>query len=385
MAGFRGICKRIGGADRVEVKIGTMEMTARDRFITAVRGGKPDRLALCIWNNKLPGGEVDRQLLELGVCVIVKSSVWKMEYDGIKIESLDEKFSPTHTRRTLTYHTPYGKLQEVRILEPGTSWIREFMFKSRDDYNALEDLISSRIYHPDYENFLDDDRRYGDRSVARPATIHSPFHELIYEFMGMEAFSTELAINPGRLFALEGTLKADWERRLSVLQSSPAQYAIIEGNTDPRVVGPQMFREHYYPFIQEACWSLHEHGILAGAHLDSNNTLLAPLFARTGLDLVESFTPPPDCDMSLRQARKAWPGKAIQVHFPSSLHLYGEDKIRTYCRSLVKEMEGYQAIAIGVSEDIPDRGRKTLVPMYTFLKEYSQTQTLPNQVNNQMA
>jgi hypothetical protein len=359
-----------------------MGMTPRERFLTAIRGGEPDRLALTIWHNKLPGGDIDEQLLKTGVCVIVKSSVWRMEYQGVMVEYEDEKRSEIHTRRTITYHTRHGKLREVRMLEPGTSWIREFMFKSPDDYNALETIISSREYFPDYQRFLDDESRFGDQSVARPSTIHSPFHELIYEYMGMEAFSMELAMNPERLFRLEKTLKADWKQRISVLESSPARYAVIEGNTDPRVVGPQMFREHHYPFIQEACRHLHENMVLAGAHLDSNNAELAPLIASTDLDLIESFTPPPDCDMSIPEARRTWPGKALQVHFPSSIHLFGKERIRSYCESLVKEMEGKKAIAIGVSEDVPDRGYKTLLPMFKYLEEFSRPRTRENPVRN---
>jgi hypothetical protein len=348
-----------------------MGMTPRERFLTAIRGGEPDQMALTIWNNKLPGGDIDKQLLDLGVCVIVKSSVWKMEYQGVQVEYSDEKLSETHTRRTVTYHTGHGNLREVRILEPGTSWIREFLFKSPSDYNALETIIESRAYLEDYGKFLDDDSRYGDHSVARPVSIHSPFHELIYEYMGMEAFSLELAMNPGRMHRLERSLKGDWNQRISLVVSSPAHYAIIEGNTDPRVVSPKMFRDHYFPFIQEACWQLHENKILAGAHLDSNNRELSGLFARTDIDIIESFTPPPDCEMSIREARKAWPGKALQVHFPSSIHFYGEDRLMAYCESLVKESEGIKAFAIGISEDVPDRGVKTLVPMYKYLKQFS--------------
>lgn len=50
--------------------------------------------------------------------------------------------------------------------------------------------------------------------------------------------------------------------------------------------------------------------------------------AETPLDFVESFTPPPDCDLPLGDARRAWPGKTLMVHLPSSLHLGGADTVR---------------------------------------------------------
>jgi hypothetical protein len=340
------------------------------RFLTAIQGGSPDALALSIWNNKLPGDELDRQILDLGVCVVVKSSVWRMEYEGVKVEHQDMPYGAGRIRSAITYQTKYGTLREVKVIEPGTSWVREFVFKSPEDYRALETIITARCYEPDFLRFRKDDERYGDGSIARPATIHSPFQELIYEFMGMEAFSMEYLVNPGRLSDLELVLAEDWSKRLEMVQRSPARYSVIEGNTDARMVGPDMFLNHYHPYIQEACKRVHSKGILAGAHLDSDNRQLANQFNQTDIDLVESLTPPPDCPMSVSEARKAWPGKAIQVHFPSSVHLYDGERMKAFCKSLLDDLGMKQGVVVGISEDLPGKGINTLVPMFRNLREF---------------
>jgi hypothetical protein len=36
-----------------------MRMTPRERFITALSGGMPDRIPMVIWNNKLPGHGIE--------------------------------------------------------------------------------------------------------------------------------------------------------------------------------------------------------------------------------------------------------------------------------------------------------------------------------------
>lgn len=352
-----------------EQKVAKRVMSPRERFLTAIQGGSPDALSLSIWNNKLPGGDLDRQILDLGVCVVVKSSVWKMEYEGVKVEYREEQLSADQVRRITAYHTDHGTLKEIRILEPGTSWIKEFMFKSREDYAALEAVIAARSYEPDYERFIKDNERYGNSSIARPVTIHSPFQELIYEFMGIEAFSFEYLVNTELILKLEDILAADWNNRVEMVRRSPARYSVIEGNTDARVVSPEMFTDHYHPYIQEACRQFHSTGILAGAHLDSDNRKLADLFDATEIDLVESFTPPPDCPMSIAEARRAWPGKAIQVHFPSSVHLYDELQIKKYCASLLEDLGGKKGVVVGISEDLPGRGANTLIPMFRYLKE----------------
>ena len=80
-------------------------MTPGERFLTALRGGMPDRLPMIIWNNKLPGGEMDEAIFELGVCLIVKSSVWKLSLNGIEVKSADRPVQGEGIQRTTQYAT----------------------------------------------------------------------------------------------------------------------------------------------------------------------------------------------------------------------------------------------------------------------------------------
>ncbi|MEI6150697.1 MAG: uroporphyrinogen decarboxylase family protein, partial [bacterium] len=124
------------------------------------------------------------------------------------------------------------------------------------------------------------------------------------------------------------------------------------------------YREFYLPHIERACRTLHAAGKYAGAHLDGNNHLIVNEVAGTALDFIESFTPPPDCDLPLADARRAWPGKTFMINFPSSLHLQGAESIREHARRLLEEGAGDgRRIVVGVIEDVPDRGIHTLVPL----------------------
>ena len=57
-------------------------MTPRERLLASLSGRAPDRMPFVIWNNKLPGGEIERALLELETCVIVKSAVYSQRFEG---------------------------------------------------------------------------------------------------------------------------------------------------------------------------------------------------------------------------------------------------------------------------------------------------------------
>jgi len=345
-------------------------MTPRNRFLSALEGTMPDEIPMTIWNNKLPGGGLNDQLLELGVCVINKSSVWQRRLEGIQIEHRDEAASDGSAIRYTSYFTPAGKLTTIERLLPNTVWIEKYLFSNPEDYDALEALIASRIYQPEFEQFMADDQKLGDQSIARPTTIHSPMHELIYEFMGIENFSIEWAENRERVLHLCEVLKQDWRKRVELTAASPARYAVIEGNTQLQVIGKERFLKYYFPNIQEACEILHAKGVYAGAHLDGNNKKLAPLIARTSLDFIESFTPPPDCDLSVAEARQIWKGKSLLVHFPSSVHLFGAAAIEDHVKEILKQAMPGDRFAIGTFEDVPNRGIDTLVALYKAITKY---------------
>lgn len=338
--------------------------------MAALSGEKSDQIPMTIWNNKLPGGELNDRLLELGVCVINKSSVWQRKLEEIQIDSRDETAPDGSTIRRTSYFTPAGKLRTVERLLPNTVWIQKYSFSNQEDYDAVEALIASRTYVPDFEQFMADDQSVGDQSIARPTTIHSPMHELIYEFMGIENFSIEWAENRERMLHLCDVLKKDWRKRVEITAASPAKFAVIEGNTQLQVIGEERFLKYYFTNIEEACEILHSKGIFSGAHLDGNNKKLAPLIARTSLDFIESFTPPPDCDLSVADARQIWKDKSLLIHFPSSVHLFGADAIDSHVKEILKQGATKKRIAIGTFEDVPDRGIDTLLPLYKAIKKY---------------
>jgi hypothetical protein len=189
-------------------------------------------------------------------------------------------------------------------------------------------------------------------------------HEVIYELMGIENFCLELADNRERVLRLVGLMAADVDRRVQIMAESPAQICVIDGNTEISIVGLPLYREFYLPHIERACRTLHAAGKYAGSHLDGNNRLIVNEVAGTALDFVESFTPPPDCDLPLGDARRAWPEKTIMVHLPSSLHLQGPAAIRAHARCLLEEGVGDgRRFTLSVIEDLPGRGLETLVPL----------------------
>jgi len=109
--------------------------TSRDRVLSVLAGEKPDRVPFIIWNNKLPSPEIEARLLELGACIIVKSTVWDSRLDGIDVRR--EPLSPNaggHARTCTVYRTAAGEVSEINVSMPGTSWLEKHLKQKGDTH-----------------------------------------------------------------------------------------------------------------------------------------------------------------------------------------------------------------------------------------------------------
>jgi hypothetical protein len=348
-------------------------MTPRERVLSALAGEMPDRVPFVIWNNKLAGEPVNGQLLECGACVINKSTVYQVSTPGVEVETEHLAEIDGLARRRRVFHTSAGDLTTEERIVPGSIWLEKMPFCGPADYEPLEAFIRAKVYAPCHEKFLADERMYGEQSLARPETIYTPIQDLICKYMGVEVFCVEWADRRDRLLELCEVIAEDRRKRLEFVAASPAKFAIIEGNVITEVTGPERFEKYNLPYIEEACDLLHKKGKWAGAHFDANNKLLAESIGKTSLNLIESFTPPPDCNLPLTEARRLWPDKTIQINFPSSVHLNGPHAVRKAAVEILKEAAPGDRFIVGVSEDISKGGVNTLVPLAKAVYEHGRT------------
>ena len=137
----------------------------------------------------------------------------------------------------------------------------------------------------------------------------------------MEDFCIEWMDRRDEVLKLYDQIVENRRRVYPIVAASPASHANYGGNVVPEVIGLENFRKYYVPHYNEAAEVLHKHGKLIGCHYDANCRLLAEAIGGTDLDYIEAFTPAPDTDMSLGEARQAWPDKVLWLNFPSSVHL----------------------------------------------------------------
>lgn len=329
-------------------------MTARERVEAALRWQPVDFVPFTVYESKLPMGAVERRLRNDGLCIHERRpNVYVTHLEGISTESHPTVYDGRSCVRTI-YHTPRGDLTTVTEPAGFTTWTHEHLFKGPDDYEPLLALIEAERYEPNYEAFLARRAWWEDDAFVRATIGYTPLNHIIYRIMGPLTFALEWADHRADVMRLYDALCAKRRELYPIVAESPAVAVNVCGNLSPQIIGRERFEELVLPHFEETCWWLRPQGILVGSHLDDNCRLWADLIGRSSLDYIEAFTPAPDTDMTLAEARAAWPDKVLWVNFPSSVHLEPAEVIAETTRRLIAEAGDGRGFLLAITEDVPE-------------------------------
>ena len=61
----------------------------------------------------------------------------------------------------------------------------------------------------------------------------------------------------------------------------------------------------------------------------------------------------PDTDMTIAEARQAWPDKVLWLNFPSSAHLHSDREVEKMTIELLNQAGNIDGLIMGITENIP--------------------------------
>lgn len=328
-------------------------LTPRQRVELALRGYHGATVPFTMYSNHCHRGTTERLLRNRGMCLVERLPVIACQRPNVK------EWSRTYvengvTYMRATYETPVGTVTQLIRPVPGTSWRLEYLFKTPDDFKTLLFLIEDERYAPDYEAFAQAERRFGDDAIFRGILPAEPLQFLISgSFFGTERFCMEWMDRRDEMLKLyEARARKDREQ-YELAARSPALHFNMGGNVVPEIVGLETFEKYYAPHYNEAAEILHRHGKLIGCHFDANCRIFAKAIAGTALDYIEAFTPAPDTDMTLGEACRAWPNKAIWINYSSSMHLRPDSEVLRFAVDLLNQADSVDGLIMGITENIP--------------------------------
>ena len=330
-------------------------MTPRKQVEVALRGGHSDRVPFTVYECMIPQCAAERELRNRGLCIVNRRAPVVRSHRP-HVETSQHTFAENGKQlvRT-TYETPAGTLTTLDEPAGFTSWHHEKMFKSPDDYRALLSYIEDEQYEPCYDDFLRAQADFGEDAIFRSGFGLEPMQTLISSNMiGMAEFCIQWMDNRDEILKLYDAIVEKRRQLYPLIARSPALHANYGGNVVPEITGPEMFRQYYLPHYNEAAEIMHQHGKLIGCHFDDDCRLLSEAIGETDLDYIEAFTPAPTTDMTVAQAREAWPDKVLWLNFPCDVHLRPQAEVAAVTIDLLDQAKSPDGFLVGITDDVPE-------------------------------
>ncbi len=331
-----------------------MPMTLRERLLATLRGDMPDRIPWNIYAWLLPDTPAGHALHRWGLGLMGTARIFRPVYEGVTITEERTEIAGRPWMR-VRIETPVGTLTEEATIEPnyGSRWIRKFFIASLDDYAAAEYLFRHTRFEPDFEAWRRVDAAIGDGGITVGEIMPIPIMHLMVAWMGAEGLAEGIYLHTDRFDALIAALQEHYDRQLQLAAECPAEVIWFPDNVTGTIISPQLFERYCAPVYARAMPIMRSAGKIPIAHYDGSNRPLVRSLARTGLPVIEAFTPPPMGDLSVAEAKAAWPDKVIWVNFPSPLFLEPSEAIEAYTLELLREGAPGGRFVLGCTEDFP--------------------------------
>ncbi|MFC1453008.1 hypothetical protein ACFLSJ_06640 [Verrucomicrobiota bacterium] len=350
-------------------------MTPEERVSRCVDGGHADKVPFTMYS--CPQNAVEREMRNMGMCLVDRGGpVCSTTYPNVHMHRTVEWNEDYSLKMIRTfYDTPVGTVSTLHQEGGGRpGFMHEKMWKSAEDYRTILFILKdARIEQADFGGWASKSKAYGGDHYIRGGIGIEPLQLFISEYwMDMQDFCIEWMDSRDEILGLYEAMVENNRKVYPMAAASPARIIDYGGNVVADIIGRDTYEQYFVPHYREAADILHGNGKLLASHYDANCGLLRDLIATSGLDCIEAFTPAPDTDMTLREARDAWPDKILWCNFPSSVHLRDDSEVEQFTVNMLNELDSVDGIIMGITEDLPaHRGLDSCLAVMNGLERHA--------------
>jgi len=359
-------------------------MTSHDRMMAVYRKELPDRVPLSIYSRYLPRGQCERELRNWGLGIIDYQAVvsllsppWHVypdylsEVTGVELR-VHYSWEDGQQVESRILETPVGTISQRSRKDPayGSDWITKYYVSGPEDYKTLQYITEHTVFRRNEEGVAARIRDLGQDGVVLGRVDRCPFQKLLIELAGPERFLVDLSDAPALVDELIETMDSRMNEAFAMALESQVEVIWQPDNVTADMTPPPLFERYCLPFYKRHGMECRRAGKPYLVHMDGRLGPLKDLIARCPFDAVESFSlPEVGGDLSLSQARLAWPDKVILPNFPSPLCYEKEQKIELWLNQLLDEAGRECPFMLQVSEDIPTAEWQRVLPVLARLMD----------------
>jgi len=315
-------------------------------------GQRPETIPLTIYRmfTRTPRPERWQGLYEKGLVPVDSfcpaRSSWTGQIDRV-VEEYDR--DGLHWRRT-TLRTPVGEIYSLHA----DNWQQKYMLTAPEDYRVMTYVVEHTRLEPAYDEFLARQKDFARWGVTMVAAGRSPMQTMLVDWAGLEQFSMHLFDFADAVLGLYHAQLQRFREMIRIVAEGPGRMVSVLENFTAETLGPERFARFHLPVYAELFGLLRQAGKIVGTHFDGKLSSCSHLIADAPIDLIESLTPPPEGDMTLRQARAAWPDKLFWSNVNVGTWALPPEQLRE--EILRRAADGASAgrrLAFEISEDLP--------------------------------
>jgi len=249
--------------------------------------------------------------------------------------------------------TDAGELHEWYLGE----WRQEHFIKRPEDYRIMTRALEGVRVFPDDSAFLRSEAELGDGGITVGqiqglGSGRTPLMVVQIDWAGLERFSLDLAEERPELIELLEVMTAIKLDEIRAAAETPATQIKLWENLSIDTLGPVQFRHRLAPLYRQIIDILDAAGKRLLVHYDGRLRVIADDIAALGFDGIDSFTEPPEGDMSVAEARAAWPDKFLWLHPNLGWYSRPDDELAAQIRRIVREA-GPSRFCLMISEEVP--------------------------------
>ncbi len=342
--------------------------TNRQKFNRALNGqaaGKPV-YAVYDWfvNNR---SAVDWEtLFDLGLGQINHANLVRHEHPNFEIVETSSKQGDT-TRRDVRLVTSKGELHEWYLGE----WRQEHFIKTPEDYRIMKHALEGVLVFADDKPFLASEAAIGERGITIGqvqglGSGRTPLMVLQIDWVGLEQFSMDLAYETPELFELIEVMNAIKLEEIRQAVKTPATQIKLWENLSIDTIGHVHYRRHQAPLYRRILEIMGHAGKKLQVHYDGHLKVIAGDIAALPIDGIDSFTEPPEGDMSTLEARKAWPDKFLWQNINLNWYCLPAKEMAENIARIVRQA-GPTRHCLMISEEVPQNWRQTVPAVLEIL------------------
>jgi len=351
-------------------------MTERERVLTLLSGGRPDRVPwfgdLDYWATALIGrGLKPAGFKESGAYIDwhrdLRVGFYLQGYfpfrtiiDGCRVAEWRE--GPARRRRI---ETPRSVLTETWtwLADSFAEAPTEHLVKTAADLPAYRSLFEHTRYEPDYAFAETRARQVGETGIVLCYLPKSPFMQMVALDAGIAAVAEIAADEPAELAETLAAVRALHDQAARIALAGPAEVLMIPENLSSEVVGPRLYELHMRDYHESWCRAIAAAGKQSCVHVDGTLKGLLRQVAGAGFTFVEAMTPAPVGDLAVeRWAEWCGCGGPKPTVFWGGLpgvyftDLVDDAEFERHTRAVLGVMASEPRYVLGVADQVPPDG-----------------------------